>query len=142
LTASTKAIADETFRAVEQLIQRHAWLIDHGHADRVPELYTEDARLTGIGPDKIGRRAITQWADQRAAMKERRSRHVQTNIVLEELSPSLIRGTVILTLFRHDGSADAPSAPMLVGEYDDTYALCADGLWRIGERHLTILFGN
>ena len=108
----------------------------------MPELYTADARLTGIGPDKIGITAISQWAEQRAAMKERRSRHVQTNIVLEGLSPRLIRGTVVLTLFRHDGSGDAPSTPVLVGEYNDAYALCADGRWRIGERHLAILFGN
>ena len=65
------AIEPSTRQAIEALIYEHAWLIDHGQADRLPGLYTEDARVLGIGPDKVGQQAITEWAGQRAAMTER-----------------------------------------------------------------------
>ena len=115
------AIEPSTRQAIEALIYEHAWLIDHGQADRLPGLYTEDARVLGIGPDKVGQQAITEWAGQRAAMTERCSRHVQSNIRLEAVSPDLIRGTVVLTLYRHDGAGWGEPVPLMIGEYADLY---------------------
>ena len=96
-------LAPQDHIAIEQLIQRHAWLIDHGEADKVGELFTEDGALYGGGPDKIGRAAIAEWGGQRTAMSERCSRHVQSNILIEPAGPDAARGWVVLTLYRHDG---------------------------------------
>ncbi len=129
-------------QAIEALIHEHAWLIDHGQAERVADLFVEDARLLGVGPDKIGRPAIAQWARTRAAMRDRRSRHVQTNIRLEPEAGDRIRGTVILTLYRHDGPEPGSAAPLLIGEYEDIYVKCADERWRFLERRLSPVFGG
>jgi ketosteroid isomerase-like protein len=128
--------------AIEALVTEHAWLIDNGRAAEVAALYTEDARLLGIGPDRYGRAEISAWARQRQAMTERLSRHVQTNLRLESRSEIEVKGTLLLTLFRHDGPPPCASAsPLVVGEYDDVYRHDSAVGWRIFERRLTILFG-
>ena len=128
--------------AIVDLIERHAWLIDHGRAGEVAALFTEDAALYGAGPDKHGRAAIAEWARQRAAMAERRSRHVQSNILVEPAGPGQAQGTVLLTLYRHDGPGLGPATPLLVAEYADRYRRGADSAWRFAERRIDILFGG
>ena len=128
--------------AIEALVHRHAFLIDHGRASHVAELYTHDARLYGIGPDKIGRAAIAEWAAAREAMTARQSRHVQTNILLERAEDGHVRGTVVLTLYRHDGQGPRSAAPILIGEYHDLLSREPDGAWRFVERRLVTLFGD
>ncbi len=135
-------LAPDDRLAIEQLIHRHAWLIDHGRASEIEALFTEDAVLKGIGPDKIGRAAIGDWARQREAMRERRSRHVQTNLLIEAAGVGKAQGTVVLTLYRHDGEGEGSPAPLLIGEYADLYRREADGAWRFAERQLTTLFGR
>ncbi len=127
--------------AIEALVTEHAWLIDHGEAHRLPELYTEDARVLGIGPDKNGRAAIAVWAQERAAMTDRRSRHVQTNVRLVFRSADEVEGTVVLSLYRHDGAGAGPAQALMVAEYEDRYRRGTDG-WRFSERRLTVLFGG
>jgi hypothetical protein len=137
----TLRLSPEDRAAIEDLIQRHAWLIDHGESDHIGELFTQDAALYGIGPDKIGRAAIAAWGAERAAMRERRSRHVQSNILIEPISPEAARGWVVLTLYRHDGPGPGPAAPFLICEYADRYRK-EHGDWRFVERRLRVLFGE
>ena len=140
---STSGALDAPVRlAIEVLIQEHAWLIDHGQADQVVDLYTQDARLLGIGADKIGRDAIARWAAERAAMTGRCSRHVQSNIRLVAAGAGQAQGTVLLTLYRSDGPGLGSPTPLLVAEYDDLYRHCPDGNWRFAERRLTTLFAD
>jgi hypothetical protein len=135
-------LAPQDRLAIEQLIQRHAWLIDHGKADKVGELFAEDAALYGVGPDKLGRTAIAEWGRQRAAMSERRSRHVQSNVLIEPVGPDAAHGWVALTLYRHDGPCQGSATPLLIAEYADRYAREPDGSWLFTERRLTVLFGT
>ncbi len=131
-----------TCQAIEHLVAEHAWLIDHDQAGRVAALFTGDGRLLGIGPDRVGQAEIQAWASEREAMTGRRSRHVQTNLRLVPVSKTEWRGTVVLTLYRHDGPGKAEPAPLLVAEYDDTYRRDSDGAWRFAERRLSVLFGG
>jgi uncharacterized protein (TIGR02246 family) len=128
--------------AIEQLIHRHAWLIDHGQAEKVAELFTEDGALFGVGPDKTSRAAIAEWGRQRAARTERRSRHVHTNILIEAEGEDMARGTTILTLYRHDGDGEGSASPLVVGEFEDLFRKQSDGGWLFVERRLSILFGK
>lgn len=128
--------------AIEQLIQHHAWLIDHGEANKVGQLFAEDGALYGVGPDKIGREAIAEWGRQRAAMNERRSRHVQSNLLIEPIASDAARGWVVLTLYRHDGPGPGSATPLLIAEYADRYARGPDGTWLFAKRRLTVLFGT
>ena len=128
--------------AIEQLIYRHAWLIDHGQAEKVAELFTEDGTLFGVGPVKIGRAAIAEWGRQRAAMRERRSRHVHSNLIVEGDGEDRARGTTLLTLYRHDGDGEGSVSPLVIGEYEDRFRKQPDGGWLFAERRLSILFGK
>ncbi|MGX1789055.1 nuclear transport factor 2 family protein [Bosea sp. NPDC055332] len=139
---SSAALAPQDRLAIEQLIQRHAWLIDHGEADKVGELFADDAALYGVGPDKTGRAAIAEWGRQRAAMTERRSRHLQSNILIEPVAQDAARGWVALTLDRHDGPGQGSATPLLAAEYADRYVREPDGTWLFAERRLAVLFGT
>ena len=63
---------------IGELITEHAWLIDHGHADQLPRLYTEPCALYGVGEDLVGMEALRAWSVRRAAMTTRTARHVCT----------------------------------------------------------------
>lgn len=138
----TTLISIEDRAAIEDLIQRHAWLIDHGEANRIGELFTRDGTLHGVGPEKRGRDAIAAWGAERAEMRERRSRHVQSNILIEPVAADTAHGCLVLTLYRHDGPGPGATAPFLICEYADRYRKEPDGAWRFAERRLSILFGE
>ncbi len=126
--------------AIAALVAEHAWLIDHGQADRTAELFTEDGRLLGLGPDLVGLDAIRAWGVSRAAIRERTSRHVCTNLRLVPVSADEIHGTVILTVYRYDGPDPGDTRPFMVGDYDDIYRRGADGAWRFAQRRITPSF--
>ena len=138
--SGTGELSPDARHAIGDLVVEHSWLIDHGYADSVPELYTDDASLLGIGEDLVGRDAIAEWSRRRVAMRDRTSRHVCTNLRLTATAPDRAAGTVLLTLYRHDGEAAGPPLPLLVGEFDDRYERGADGRWRFAERRFSSVF--
>ncbi len=60
------------------------------------DLHTQDGRPLGVGPDKVGREAVAERSTQRAAMTQRRSRHVQPDIRLRSVSAGVVHATTIL----------------------------------------------
>src|SRR5579863_9927677 len=55
---TNKPIIDPQIRSeIEALVVEHAWRLDHHQSGSLAELYTDDGRLLGIGPDRIGREA-------------------------------------------------------------------------------------
>jgi ketosteroid isomerase-like protein len=138
-TGLEPAITPQIRAAIEALVIEHAWLIDHGQAGRLDELYTEDGLMTGLGPEVRGREAIRVWGKSRAAITERTSRHVSTNLRLQALAAGDITGHVILTVYRHDGEGMGDTTPFAIADYRDVYR--RDGQsWRFAERHLTTVF--
>lgn len=135
-------VAADARGAIDALVAEHAWLIDHGRAAEIAGLYLEDGRMLGVGPDLVSRAAIRAWGEGRAAMSERVSRHLCSNMRLVPQAGGLITGTVLLTVYRHDGPAPRPARPFAVGEYEDVYARDADGRWRFAERRLVVLFST
>ena len=127
---------------IEELIIEHAWMIDHGQADELSSLYTDNGRMLGLGDDIVGRDAIAAWGLRRAALLGRTSRHVCTNIRLVWEAADRIRGTAVLTVYRHDGADSGPAIALMVGDYEDIFARGADGRWRFAERRLVTRFGG
>ena len=144
MTADQKLsqIARDARASIEDLIAEHAWLIDHGKANELPDLYTDDGRMLGVGEDLVGRQAIAAWSERRAAMRERTSRHVCGNIRLSPETADRIRGTVVLTVYRRDGAIAGTTLPLMVGDYEDIYVRCADARWRFAERRIVAAFAG
>nr|WP_281722848.1 nuclear transport factor 2 family protein [Nitrosomonas nitrosa] len=125
---------------IEALVVEHAWLIDNHQSERLADLYTEDGRLLGVGPDKIGREALLAYGRDRAKMTKRTARHVVSNLRLIPESPKRIRGSNVVTLFRADGEAIATADPIGVADSFEIYVQGDDGRWRIAERKIVIVF--
>jgi uncharacterized protein (TIGR02246 family) len=130
-------------RECERLVTRYCHVIDHGEASRVADLFTEDGiwRAPGVvhqGIDKI-RSAFTA----REETRERMSRHVCNNGLIEVVDEDHATGVVYLTLYRHDGDEQRRVSPLegaeMVGEYRDRFVRTAQG-WRIAERSTHVSF--
>jgi len=136
-----KPVVDPTIRAEwEALIAEHAYRLDFHVSENLGELYTIDGRLLGAGPDCIGREAVNEYGRGRAAIKDRRARHVCTNFRFVQESSERIKGTCFIMLFRSVGAALAPAEPIALADAHDIYSREADGMWRIEERRIVLSF--
>lgn len=129
-----------TIRAsIEALMAHHSWLLDHGDATKLPDLYVEDGRLIGIGPDIIGRDALLDWAKNRKKIAGLVTRHVNTNLNLIKVDDSCVESTSTVTLYRQTGEAARVACPVIVGDYFDII-IKQDGAWRFQERRVGVAF--
>jgi hypothetical protein len=140
LTPWTAPVDAVTRSAIEQLITEHAWLVDHGRADRLHELYCAHGTITGAGLKLAGREAIAAWGRERVR-SGRTARHVCTNIRLVQAGENRVLGHTIITLYRSVGTEGDPSpTPMAVGDWRDVYERTPEGRWLIAERKIVVLF--
>jgi hypothetical protein len=130
-------------RECERLVTRYCHYIDHGVAERVVDLFTLDGVWRGAPVVMEGEDALRKGFVQRQANRARMSRHVCNNLLIDVVDADNARGTVYLTLYRHDGDHDrrtSPlSGPVFVGEYRDRFVRTPTG-WRIAERELAVSF--
>lgn len=56
---------------IEALIVEHSWKLDHHKSGNLGDLYIETGKLTGIGGDRIGREAISDYGRTRASNSTR-----------------------------------------------------------------------
>lgn len=130
----------ETRAAIEDLIVEHAWILDHGDPRDLPTLYTAEGELLGLAAPLVGQEALQRWADERAAMTQRTSRHVHTNLRLTRGADGDVTGNVMTLLYRHDGDGTGPSWPFLVLDYTDAYSRMDDGSYRFVRRSIERVF--
>ncbi len=130
----------ETYRAIESLIHEHAWLVDHGEADRLHELYTDNGKIIGIGADRVGRAEIAAYGQTRAKLTKRTTCHVCSNIRIFANGENAARGTVLVTLYRYDGDEIGHATAIAIGEWSDSFVREKSGTWKFSERQLKIVF--
>lgn len=129
---------DSTTRVeIEQLVAEHHWLLDHGRADLLHTLYTEDAVSTGPMGTMDGREAIRAWGERRVGQDGGIVRHFSGGTRLS-MQDGVLHGTTYYLTFR-DSSAD-PLVPASVGEFQEQYAR-VDGRWLIRRREIVPIFG-
>ncbi len=127
--------------AIDQLIVEFAYLIDHGRGTEVHQLFTEDGIYgRSTGDRAVGRHAVREAYIRRAQLPLYTTRHLFSNLRLEERADGEIAGTCLLTLYMGSGELPLPPVPYLVSEYQDRYRLCDDHRWRFAERITTWLF--
>ena len=89
-------------RECERLVSLYTHYADFGKAERVAELFAQDA-VWAVGPIRFeGQEKIRQMMRGRQEMAGRRSRHVCTNLQIDVLDENNASGLVYLTLYRHD----------------------------------------
>jgi ketosteroid isomerase-like protein len=133
MMATGRKVDLETRVAIQDLVTEHSHLVDHGHADRLADLYTEDGELIGLPPaNLLGRRAIREWGEQRVLLTTRTSRHIESNLRVF-WDGNVLRGTLSVVMFRSDTEDVSDTRPKMVGDYEDEFARDGDR-WRIRRR--------
>jgi len=84
--------------------------IDSGHAERVPELFTEDASLEVGGHALTGIDAIRAAMQARSANTERRTVHASSNVEFTDVSERTAAATSTVLLFVLGVDAPVPQA--------------------------------
>lgn len=130
-------------RECERLVTAYCHYVDHGQAERIAELFTEDGVWSSAEITFDGNEQIQKAMAQRQANTARMSRHVCNNFRVDVLDGDHAEGTVYLTLYRHDGQEGRTLSPLegpvMVGEYRDRFRRTSDG-WRIAHREIEVSF--
>jgi ketosteroid isomerase-like protein len=127
---------------IAALVDEFAYLVDHGRAEEVVDLLTEDAVFASSAGEDRGRAALSARFAARARAADRTTRHVCANLRLEVLAPDRVRGTVGVAVYRHDGAGMGRPIPLSVGDWEDLYVRGADGRWRMAERRFVRAFAG
>jgi hypothetical protein len=132
-------------RACERLQVEYCHLVDHGSAAGIADLFTTDGVWSAGKRAFEGVDAIRENFLKRQENRERRSRHVCSNALIEVQDADNATGTVYLILYRHDDPEDArtrpASLPEMVGAYRDTFRRTAEG-WRFSRREVVVDFAT
>ncbi|MGV9861426.1 nuclear transport factor 2 family protein [Rhodococcus koreensis] len=128
-----------TRSAIHDLVVEFTWKLDHAEPAGFAELFEADGRFVTGQAVTAGTAALQAFADGRTAMA-RTSRSVLSNHRLVRLSTSSIEGTVLVTLYMHDGLEAGEPIAQSVAEYRDIYVRGADHVWRFRERRSVPIF--
>src|SRR5436305_8103201 len=108
-------------QSIEALNAEFAWLIDHRDGLGVAELFTPNGVYDMSNNVYHGQAEINGFYESRKARGRRAARHVFTNLRLLPENADRAIGTVILTLYAHDGEPPYPTTRLLIADYNDVY---------------------
>ncbi|MCC5867012.1 MAG: nuclear transport factor 2 family protein [Gammaproteobacteria bacterium] len=133
-----------TQRQLEALLSEFAWRVDHGMADRVHELFTDDGEISAPGLALKGRPEIARTFGARSKNPRRVSRHFWSNPRFERLGERTVRVITAVQTYMHvlaDNEAlPAPVGSCVVGDSTDIMDHGSDGRWRFRSRTLDVVF--
>jgi hypothetical protein len=131
----------QAWLAIHQLVSDFAYSIDMENGERTAEFFTEDGWYQSDNRRSTGREAIREAYRRRAARGPRTSRHIFTNLRIEQVNDRAYRGTALMLLFAEDGYPPAPARPLLVADVEDMYVI--DGQTaRLRSRQLDSIFAS
>ena len=130
-------------RECERLVTAYCHYVDHGEAEKIADLFSDDGIWRGPGVEMNGIEEVRKGFTARQANAGRMSRHVCNNLLIDVVDEDNATGTVYLTLYRHDGDVQRRTSPLegpdLVGEYRDRFVRTEAG-WRFAERDTKVSF--
>jgi hypothetical protein len=128
----------QTRADIEALHAEFAWLIDRGESAHVADLFLVDGCYgRATGEVSIGREAIRLAYAGRIARGVRTTRHIFTNLRLQQVGPQRVLATSILTLYALDAPPPITTEVMLIADYDDVCQRCENGRWLYASRQVT-----
>ena len=130
-------------RECERLVTAYCHYVDHGEAEKVADLFTEDGVWTSPQVTMKGQQELRRGFGGRQRQTARMSRHVCSNLKIDVIDADHAEGSVYLTLYRHDGEASRVLSPLdgpqMVGEYRDRFLRTPEG-WRFAQRDTVASF--
>jgi len=129
---SDHLVSEDDHIALARLVTELVWRIDHGRADEVHELFTNDGEMI-LGPTSLrGRSELKEWGRARHGTSFR-TYHVCTNMRFLHTSDTQAEGTTTLTLYMAEAASTSQTIPSAVGEYKDRFERTPEG-WRFVSR--------
>jgi len=136
------SLSDEQLRdrvAIEALCIEYFYLLDHGQAEKVADLFTDEGVLD-LGERVFnGKQAIRDYYAARS--KTRITRHVSTNLRLVFQGQDRVQGLRTFTYYGAEGPGTPPAVPS-VADYEEVFVRGADGRWRFASRKVTPVFSR
>ena len=129
---SLAELSAEDRQELNDLIIEFAWRVDHGQADTVHELVTDDIEMRLSQATMLGREAVTAWGRKRSTV-ERTTSHVMSNVRFYGLTSDRVESDSLAIIFRHSGSGMGAARPWAVTEYQDVFVR-SDGRWKFSRR--------
>ncbi len=129
--------------AIREVLERYMRYNDDGAADRIAELFDEDAVMQVMGNVIEGRAAIRAmfspsgapdpepWSSPGGLLLQPRSIHLSSNPVID-IEGDVATAETDFLVVRRDESGKA--VPALVGRYRDRFRRREDGRWVITQR--------
>jgi hypothetical protein len=129
--AKSNSISLEDRAAIEDVVLEHNWLTDHGLQVQAPDLYEENAMITGV-INVVGREALREEA--RKLPPGLNQRHASTNLRLRPLEDGTVEATTYTVVYRHRGDGPGGTVPGAIVDCTFTFRRDADGRWRFIKR--------
>lgn len=126
--------------SIEAILTEFGWLVDHGKADQVADLFTEKGVIKTPMFTLNGKEEIARQFGERAKDTSRLSRHIWTNLRLKKIDDNQIRAQMAVQTYVANGEPPMKPDSLVVGDSLDLLELCDDGVWRFQERQLVIVF--
>lgn len=136
-----KPVTADVRAAITDLCTEYVFRLDNGHAERVTELFADDA--VWEGPHGLLRGRAELEAVWLARSKWRTTtRHLISNVRLAWSPNDILHGWITFTLFKAEPDAEPVPVPLLVAEHIDTYSQNADGPWLFQTRRVSAVFAE
>jgi len=119
-------------QAIQRLLSDFAWAADRGLAGALSELFFPDGTLCINGQTYQGRVEIAADCRRRAAIAQRLTRHVWSNLRVDIQADGSCEATLVQQTYESAG----PDQPLKirVNDVSDRIARDADGRWRFRTR--------
>ena len=126
--------------AIEKLLSDFCWLVDHGEADKVTDLFIEQGKI--ITPMFIltGKDEISHQFEERQKDKNRVSRHSWSNLRVENLNHGRVRVMTGVQTYMANGEMPIVPQNFIIGDSIDVVIKGDDGIWLFEERRLVVAF--
>lgn len=131
-------VTPDTRTALTALCQEYVWRIDFGHAQTVPELFTDGGAWEGPWGVMTGQAELAEAWTRRAGQTVR-TRHMLTNLRFSQVAADEALGWIGQIVFVADGEEEMRTAPSIIAENIDRYGRDSDGIWRFASRRIVIL---
>jgi ketosteroid isomerase-like protein len=136
-----RAVTPDVRAAITELCTEYVFRLDNGHAERVTELFAEDAVWEGPHGLLHGHAELDAVWTARAKWRTT-TRHLISNIRLAWSAEDVLHGWITFTLFKADPDAQPLPVPLLVAEHIDTYSQAPDGSWLFQTRRVSAVFAQ